>query len=66
MSLALMAQKVVSTLESLGTAGPVASERRQGRLDMDEVMSYHILWISATGVVAAFPLTLVAVGLVGM
>jgi hypothetical protein len=66
MTSALMAQEVVSALKSLDTAGPVASERRHGRLDMDKVMSCQILWITATGVAAAFPFTLVAVGFIGM
>jgi hypothetical protein len=66
MVLAQMAQEVVSAVKFLGTAGPFTGERRNGRLDVREVMSHQILWITATGVAAALSLTLVAMGLIGM
>jgi hypothetical protein len=66
MAFALMAQEVVSAVKPLDTPGPVARERRHSRLGMLELMSQQVLWITTAGVAAAFLLTLVLVGFVGV
>ena len=61
-----MAQEIIFAVESLGAVVRFAREGRHVRLEVLELMPSQILGVSTAGVIAAFSLTLVAVGLVGM